>query len=85
MIYTFMDVTHYFVTLHIFDINPRKEREGEVRAFLLLIRVVKMALKGRRDQRQRKSYASQARESNQPLIISRIFRRAVRVIVSSGL
>lgn len=32
-----------------------------------------------------KSYASQARESNQPLIISRIFRRAVRVIVSSGL
>jgi len=44
-----------------------------------------MALKERRDQTRYKSYASQTRESNQPLIISRIFRRAVRVIVSSGL
>lgn len=55
--------------------------------FLVLIRAVKMALRGRQDQRQDrgKGYASQARESSQPLIISRIFRRAVRVIVSSGL
>lgn len=54
---------------------------------LVLIRAVKMALRGRQDQRQDrgKGYASQARESSQPLIISRIFRRAVRVIVSSGL
>lgn len=65
---------------------------GKLRASLpsllsVLIRAVKMALRGRQDQRQDrgKGYASQARESSQPLIISRIFRRAVRVIVSSGL
>lgn len=67
----------------------REGREKLLRFFdLVFICAVKMALKGRQDQRQdtaARGYASQARESSQPLIISRIFRRAVRVIVSSGL
>lgn len=75
---------HHFVTLQ----HPRyKSREGGVPRFPLTYpRGENGAERETGPKATRgKSYASQARESNRPLIISRIFRRAVRVIVSSGL